>query len=82
MAATAEALKNSFKNKDVDELADQVLYRPVALMFVKLLMKLPRRFLPTPNQITLCSLLTGLVAAMNMHNGTWAPRRSTCSAVV
>jgi len=60
--------KNSLKKIDVEEILDLVFYRPLAFLFVKAVY----RTRITPNQITVLSLIFGLMAAVGYSFGTHA----------
>lgn len=60
--------RNSLKMAEVEEPLDLIFYRPIAFGFVKLIYRLPI----TPNQVTLLSLVSGLVAAYYFSSGTGA----------
>ena len=51
--------KRSIKMTDAEEILDLIFYRPIAFLFVKGIYQLPI----TPNQVTLLSLVAGLIAA-------------------
>jgi hypothetical protein len=53
---------------EVEEPLDLIFYRPIAFGFVKLIYRLPI----TPNQVTLLSLASGLVAAYYFSSGAGA----------
>jgi phosphatidylglycerophosphate synthase len=61
-----EEYKKSLKMLEVEEVLDLVLYRPLALVFVRLVYK--SRL--TPNGVTFMSLLSGLVSAYCFAQGT------------
>lgn len=61
-----EEYKKSLKMLEVEELLDLILYRPLALVFVRLVYKSPL----TPNGVTFMSLLSGLVSAYEFAQGT------------
>jgi phosphatidylglycerophosphate synthase len=53
-----EEYRRSLKMPEAEELLDLLFYRPVAFLFVKVIYRLPI----TPNQVTLLSLLAGLLS--------------------
>jgi CDP-alcohol phosphatidyltransferase len=61
-----EEYKKSLKMLEVEEVLDLVLYRPLALVFVRFVYKTPL----TPNGVTFMSLLSGLAAAFFFSQGT------------
>ena len=63
-----EEYKKSLKMLEVEELLDLILYRPLALAFVRLIYKTPI----TPNQVTFMSFLAGLASAYSFAQGTVA----------
>ena len=66
----AEAdLSKAMKDVEIDEPADRFIHRPCAQLLVRGLLTLPRGLVPTPNFITLMSLLVGWVAAAFMYDG-------------
>jgi hypothetical protein len=58
--------KRSLKLVEVEELFDLVLYRPVAFLFVKLI----ARTNVTPNQLTLASMIFGVMGGIAFARGT------------
>lgn len=58
--------KNSLKLAEVEETLDLVFYRPLAFLLVKGIYRLPI----TPNQVTLLSLIAGLLSAWCFARGT------------
>lgn len=58
--------KKSLKMLEVEEVLDLILYRPLALVFVRLVYKTPL----TPNGVTFMSLLSGLISAFEFAQGT------------
>ena len=60
-----EEYKRSLKMPQAEEVFDLVFYRPLAFVLVKGIYRLP----VTPNQVTLFSLLAGLVAAWFFASG-------------
>lgn len=63
-----EEYKKSLKMLEVEEILDLILYRPLALVFVRLVHKTPI----TPNQVTLMSFFAGLASAFSFSQGTIA----------
>ncbi len=61
-----EEYKKSLKMLEVEEVLDLVLYRPLALLFVRVVYKTPI----TPNGVTFLSLLGGLASAYCFAQGT------------
>lgn len=61
-----EEYKKSLKMLEVEELLDLILYRPLALVFVRLVHKTPI----TPNNVTFMSFLAGLGSAYSFAQGT------------
>lgn len=61
-----EEYKKSLKMLEVEELLDLILYRPLALVFVRFVYKTPL----TPNGVTFMSLLSGLASAYSFAEGT------------
>lgn len=61
-----EEYKKSLKMLEVEEALDLVLYRPLALVFVRFVYKTPL----TPNGVTVMSLLGGLASAYCFAQGT------------
>jgi len=61
-----EEYKKSLKMLEVEEFLDLILYRPLALVFVRLVYKTPL----TPNGVTFLSLLSGLASAYSFAQGT------------
>lgn len=57
--------RRSLKHTDAEELLDLCFYRPLAYLVVRTL----HRSRVTPNQVTLCSLIAGLVAAWDFSAG-------------
>lgn len=58
--------RKSLKMAEAEEVLDLVFYRPLALIFVKAVYRLPI----TPNQVTLLSLFSGLASAYSFALGT------------
>ena len=56
--ALIEEYRRSLKTPEAEEALDLVLYRPIAFLFVKTIYRLPI----TPNQVTVLSMLAGLLA--------------------
>ena len=61
-----EKYKKSLKMFEVEELLDLILYRPLALVFVRIVYRTPI----TPNNITFLSFLSGLASAYSFAQGT------------
>ena len=61
-----EEYKKSLKMLEVEEFLDLILYRPLALVFVRLVYKTPI----TPNGVTFLSFLGGLASAYCFAQGT------------
>jgi phosphatidylglycerophosphate synthase len=61
-----EEYRKSLKMTEAEELLDLVLYRPLGLLLVKAIYRFPI----TPNQVTLLSLVSGLVSAFCFAAGT------------
>jgi phosphatidylglycerophosphate synthase len=61
-----EDYKNSLKMMEVEEFLDLILYRPLALVFVRTVYRTPI----TPNGVTFLSFLSGLAAAYCFAQGT------------
>lgn len=61
-----EEYKKSLKMLEVEELLDLILYRPLALVFVRFVYKTPL----TPNGVTFLSMLGGLASAYSFAQGT------------
>src|SRR5436309_2404857 len=61
-----EEYKKSLKMLEVEEFLDLILYRPLALVFVRCVYKTPI----TPNGVTFLSLLSGLASAYSFTRGT------------
>jgi hypothetical protein len=59
MKALIEEYRRSLKLKEAEEVFDLLFYRPMAFVLVKTIYRLPI----TPNQVTMLSLVTGLLAA-------------------
>jgi phosphatidylglycerophosphate synthase len=57
--AMIEEYRRSLKMPDAEELFDLFFYRPIAFVLVKIIYRLP----VTPNQVTVSSMICGLVAA-------------------
>ena len=55
-----EEYKRSLKMPEAEEVFDLIFYRPLAFVFVKLVYRSP----VTPNQVTLLSMIAGLIAAI------------------
>ena len=62
-------LSKAMKDVEIDEPADWFIHRPCAQLLVRGLLTLPRGLVPTPNFITLMSLLVGWTAAAFMWDG-------------
>ncbi len=63
-----EEYKRSLKMPEAEELFDLVIYRPIAFIVVKLLYRLPI----TPNQVTMLSLISGIIASWYFAVGKFA----------
>jgi phosphatidylglycerophosphate synthase len=61
-----ETYRRSLKMPEAEEVFDLVFYRPAAFLVVKVLILLPI----TPNQVTMLSLIAGLVAAWHLSVAT------------
>jgi len=61
-----EEYKKSLKMLEVEEFLDLILYRPLALVFVRIIYRTPI----TPNAVTFLSFLGGLASAYNFAQGT------------
>lgn len=61
-----EEYKKSLKMLEVEEFLDLILYRPLALVFVRVVHRTPL----TPNGITFLSFLSGLASAYSFSQGT------------
>ncbi len=61
-----EEYKKSLKMREVEELLDLILYRPLALVFVRVIYRTPI----TPNAVTFLSFVSGLCAAWCFAQGT------------
>ena len=61
-----EEYSRSLKMLEVEEVLDLILYRPLALVFVRFVYKTPL----TPNGVTIMSFLSGLVSAYCFAQGT------------
>ncbi|MDD5673458.1 MAG: CDP-alcohol phosphatidyltransferase family protein [Chitinivibrionales bacterium] len=57
--------KKSLKNPFAEELVDLAVYRPLAFVFVKLLLPLP----VTPNQITMLAMIAGITGGILLAAG-------------
>jgi phosphatidylglycerophosphate synthase len=65
----AEEYKKSLKMAEAEEFLDLVLYRPLAMIFVRLVHRTPM----TPNGVTFLSFVAGIIAAWYFAQGTAAP---------
>jgi hypothetical protein len=61
-----EEYKKSLKMLEVEEILDLIIYRPLALVFVRTVYRTPI----TPNGVTFLSLFSGLVSAYYFAQGT------------
>jgi phosphatidylglycerophosphate synthase len=62
-----EEYKGSLKMIEVEEIFDLIFYRPLAFLFVKLIY----RTTLTPNQITIISMIFGILAGILYADGTY-----------
>lgn len=61
----ATSFKQSLKDPCAEELVDLAIFRPLAFLFVKLLLQLPI----TPNQISLLAMACGIAAGISFTGG-------------
>lgn len=65
MISLYQEYKKSLKDISVEEVMDLYLFRPIAFVFVKLIYRLP----VTPNQLSFCSVLFGIMSAIFFARG-------------
>jgi phosphatidylglycerophosphate synthase len=65
MKTLLDEYRRSLKMKEAEEVFDLLFYRPMAFVFVKAISRLPM----TPNQVTVLSLMAGLLAAWHFSLG-------------
>ena len=68
MQKLLDEYRRSLKMPEAEELLDLVFYRPIAFLFVKIIYRLPI----TPNQVTILSMIAGIIAGRYFAIGTSA----------